>query len=124
MYINAVTVSVSDQDRALKFYTEKLGFEVRMDAPMQEGGRWIMLAPPGAQTSIVLSLDAEKAGEFTRHIFEVDDVFEAHRQLAAKGVEFVDAPSMQYYGGWTTFKDSEGNISGIHSPVREQAATH
>jgi catechol 2,3-dioxygenase-like lactoylglutathione lyase family enzyme len=124
MFINAVTLSVADQDRALKFYTEKLGFEVRMDAPMQEGGRWIMIAPPNAQTSIVLSLEPEKAGGFTPHIFEVDDVFETHKQLAGKGVEFVDAPSMQYYGGWTTFKDSEGNVTGIHSPVRETAGAN
>ena len=122
MYIHAVTVNVSDQDRALKFYTEKLGFEVRFDAPMEDGGRWIMLAPPGHETCLVLNLDAENAGKFTNHIFEVDDVFETHRQLAAKGVQFEDGPSMEYFGGWTTFKDSEGNTSGIHSPVKEAAA--
>jgi predicted enzyme related to lactoylglutathione lyase len=81
-----------------------------------------MVAPPGGQTSLVLHHDPENAGKFTPHIFEVDDVFETHKQLAAKGVEFVDAPAMQYYGGWTTFKDSEGNVTGIHSPVREAAA--
>jgi len=71
----------------------------------------------------VLHLKPEKAGGFTPHIFEVDDVFETHKQLAAKGVEFVDQPSMEHYRGWTTFKDSEGNISGIHSTVRERAAS-
>lgn len=122
MYIHAITVNVSDQDRALKFYTEKLGFDLRMDAPTQEGGRWIMVAPPGHETCLVLSLDPENAGKFTNHIYEVDDVFDTHKRLAAKGVEFVDQPSMEYYGGWSTFKDSEGNTSGIHSPVKEAAA--
>ncbi len=67
MFIHAVTVSVSDQDRAFKFYTEKLGFEVRMDEPMKEGGRWIMVAPPGTQTTIVLQLEPEKARQHFRH---------------------------------------------------------
>lgn len=80
-----------------------------------------MVAPPNAQTSLVLRLDPAGAGTFTPHIFEVDDVFETHKRLVANGVTFEDAPSMQHFGGWTTFKDSEGNTTGIHSPVRETA---
>src|SRR4051794_21860686 len=52
--ISSVSVVVSDQDRSLAFYTQKLGFELLMDAPMGQS-RWIQLAPKGAQTSLVLA---------------------------------------------------------------------
>ena len=54
----AVTgVFVSDEDTALDFYVNKLGFEKRADEPMGDGMRWIEVAPPGAVTRIVLSRD-------------------------------------------------------------------
>lgn|GEM_PF-3010590 len=52
--VRTVGIPVTDQDRALEFYTGRLGFEKRMDAPMGEGMRWIEVAPPGASTSIAL----------------------------------------------------------------------
>jgi len=47
---------------------------------------------------------------------EVDDVFAEHDRLSQAGVEFVDAPAKMPWGGWATFKDSEGNVHGLHSP--------
>ena len=51
--VSTVCIFVSDQDRAKAFYTEKLGFEVHMDAPMGPS-RWIAVAPKGALTEIIL----------------------------------------------------------------------
>jgi catechol 2,3-dioxygenase-like lactoylglutathione lyase family enzyme len=51
--VHTVGVPVTDQSRSLEFYTEKLGFEKRLDAPFG-GGRWLEVAPPGAATSIAL----------------------------------------------------------------------
>jgi len=51
--IGTVSVYVRDQEKAVKFYTEKLGFEVRRNEPMGPNARWIELAPKGAQTRIV-----------------------------------------------------------------------
>lgn len=51
--VGTVAVPVSDQDRALGFYVDQLGFEVRMDVPFGDG-RWITVAPPGAATTIAL----------------------------------------------------------------------
>jgi len=56
--LSSVSVIVSDQDRSLAFYTQKLGFELQMDAPMGHS-RWIQLAPKGAQTSLVLGKPTE-----------------------------------------------------------------
>lgn len=53
-HVSVVSVHVTDQDEALRFYTECLGFEKRMDAPMGEGMRWLTVAPAGATTEIVL----------------------------------------------------------------------
>src|SRR5690242_16665210 len=52
--VGTITVQVSDQDQALAYYTEKLGFETRMDVPMGPEQRWIEVAPTGAQTRILL----------------------------------------------------------------------
>jgi lactoylglutathione lyase len=123
--INTVSVFVDDQDRARDFYTEKLGFEVLMDAPMGQG-RWLQLAPKGAQTSLVLMKPTEDMppdvyersrsliGGFTNFIFGVDDLQATYNELSARGVEFPDKPSQQAWGWWATIKDADGNIIGLH----------
>src|SRR5207253_4567489 len=83
--IGTITVQVSDQDKALAFYTQKLGFEKRSDQPMGPNQRWIEVAPRGAQTRILLykatpeapgaaSYEAAQAsiGKSTGMVLEVD----------------------------------------------------
>ena len=125
-HVGTVCIFVADQDRAKKFYVEKLGFEERIDAPMGDGTRWVSVAPPAANTEIVLIQNfgdwaPDKVGGRINGCLEVDDVFQTGKQWGAKGVEFPTAPSMEFFGGWATFKDSEGNEWGLHSPVRETA---
>ena len=52
--VGGVAVPVSDQERALRFYVEKLGFEVRLDVPMGDGGRWLQVAPPAGRVPVAL----------------------------------------------------------------------
>ena len=52
--MGTVIVPVTDQDRALEFYVGTLGFEVRIDGPFGDGGRWLEVAPPGAATTLAL----------------------------------------------------------------------
>jgi catechol 2,3-dioxygenase-like lactoylglutathione lyase family enzyme len=54
--VGTITVQVTDQAKALEFYTEKLGFEKRSDEPMGPKQRWIEVAPPAAQSRILLYL--------------------------------------------------------------------
>lgn len=122
MYISVVTLLVNDVDRAIDFYTKKLGWEKTMDVPMGDDSRWVTVAPKGGQTSFTLSKggpmwSAEKVGGFSGVIIEVDDVHTAQEQLSKQGVEFEEPASDQPWGGWAMFKDSEGNIHGLHSPV-------
>src|SRR5260370_16955242 len=63
--IGTISVGVSDQDKALDFYVNKLGFEKIDDQPMSETERWLEVAPPGAQTHIMLGLRGQSGGAKT-----------------------------------------------------------
>ncbi|GAA2061613.1 VOC family protein [Leifsonia soli] len=88
--VSTIGIPVSDQDRALAFYRDVLGLEVRVDAPLpQIGGRWIMLAPPGAAVSVSLvpAKPDAPAGVETGIRFEAVDAERAHETLAGSGTE-------------------------------------
>jgi len=123
MYISVVTVFVNDPDRAIGFYTGKLGWEKTMDVPMGPDARWITVSPKGEKTSFTLTKggpgwSSDRVGGMLGVILEVDDVFATHGELTQRGVTFEDAPQMMPWGGWATFADSEGNIIGLHSPAK------
>lgn len=94
--LGTVMVPVSDQDRALEFYTEKLGFEKRADIPFGHGDRWVEVAPAGADTTIALVLprEGESVGIQTRVGFASDDVDGDHAKLRERGVD-ADAEVMR-----------------------------
>jgi catechol 2,3-dioxygenase-like lactoylglutathione lyase family enzyme len=87
--VATVMVPVSDQDQAIAFYTEKLGFEKRTDIPMGEAMRWVEVAPAGASSTlaIVPPREGEAVGIETRIAFETDDIDADHASLKAQGVD-------------------------------------
>jgi len=88
--IRTVGVPVTDQDRALAFYTGALGFEVLMDAPLpQLGGRWIVVAPTGSSASIALvpASESNPAGVDTGIRMASPDAKEAHQHFLTSGVD-------------------------------------
>jgi catechol 2,3-dioxygenase-like lactoylglutathione lyase family enzyme len=91
--VGTVIVPVSDQDRALEFYVEKLGFEKRTDVPYGEGERWVEVAPTGAATTIAIvpPREGESAGVETRVAFTTEDIDSDHADLRARGVEADEA---------------------------------
>ena len=104
-------IPVRDQDRALKFWTEKMGFQVETDQPLGPQ-RWIELSIRSSQTGIVLFTpdgQEDRIGTFFNGSFACDDVDATWRQLSAKGVEFVRPPKKEEWGTSAIFKDSEGN---------------
>ncbi len=110
-HVKFVGIPCADQDRALKFYTEKLGFEVLTDAPMGDQ-RWIELQCARAQTGVVLFTPPgheNRVGSFFNGAFATDDVFATHAELSARGVEFTKPPEKAPWGTFATFNDSEGN---------------
>lgn len=110
--IKFLGIPVRDQDRALSFYTEKLGFRVLTDQQFSEKQRWLELTIPGAETGIVLFTPdghEDRIGTFVNTSWEVDNVEKTYADLQDKGVEFAGAPQKQPWGTFVIMKDSEGN---------------
>jgi lactoylglutathione lyase len=117
-HVGTVSVFVSDQNRAREFYTNKLGMELRSDAPLSPGAtaRWVTVAPLGAATEIVLYLPDENwehykgtVGKSQALTLNVSDIQAVYADLKGKGVVFVQEPDAQPWGTYAMIQDSEGN---------------
>ena len=110
--IKFLGIPVKDQERALAFYTEKLGFRILTDQLFSETQRWIELSIPGAETGVVLFTPQgheDRIGTFVNTSWEVDNVEKTFAELQEKGVEFDGTPQKQPWGIFAMMKDSEGN---------------
>lgn len=85
--VGTVLIPVSDQDRALEFYVDTLGFEKRLDGPFGEGGRWVEVAPPGAATRSRSSSRGDGDPTGTEVSFATTDAEADHARLRARGVD-------------------------------------
>jgi predicted enzyme related to lactoylglutathione lyase len=111
-HIKFVSVPVRDQNRALDFYTEKLGFTIITDQPFDEKQRWIELRIPKAETRVVLFTpegQEDRIGSFSPLVFACTDVAKTYEELKAKGVTFDGPPEQQPWGTFAKFRDSEEN---------------
>jgi uncharacterized glyoxalase superfamily protein PhnB len=126
--ITTAQLWVHDQDEALAFYTQKLGWEVRSDVTLPEMGnfRWLAVGPAG-QPDIAITLmaipgppvmDEATAGQvrdlmakgFAGTVFlTTEDVMADYEELSARGVEFSEKPEQRPYGIDTGFRDPSGN---------------
>lgn len=110
--LEVISVPVSDQERAKRFYVDKLGFTVQMDGEFGEGMRWVMLRPPGASTSITLVtwFDTMPAGSLKGSVLTCDDLDRTLAELAERGVTFSEAEIQEEaWGRWKTLEDPDGN---------------
>jgi catechol 2,3-dioxygenase-like lactoylglutathione lyase family enzyme len=111
--VATVMVPVADQDRAIGFYTEKLGFELRADVPFGNGDRWVEVAPADAATTVALvtPMEGEPTGIDTRIAFRTHDVDADYAAMQEAGVD-VD-PEVMRMGGPVPpmffFRDQDGN---------------
>jgi predicted enzyme related to lactoylglutathione lyase len=112
--VQKLVVEVEDQDRALRFWTETLDFEVVQD--VQYGGdRWLEVRTPDRQATLVLALrdgeppTAPDALPTSSIFFYCDDVRRTYEELRDRGVEFPQPPVEQSFGLWSMFQDNEGN---------------
>jgi len=110
--LRTVAVPVGDQDRALTFYVEVLGLDVRLDAPLpQIGGRWIEVAAPGAVTSIALvpaTVDHPR-GRPTGIRLATDDAGALHARLAGRGVDVGELLQWPGVPAMFELRDPDGN---------------
>ena len=133
-HVSHVNVWVHDQDEALAFFTDKLGFEVREDVTLEQFGnyRWLTVGPAQQpDLNFMLSLpgppamDEESAEQLTALvargaisgggtvIFASDDVQATYEDLSARGVEFTQEPMERPYGIDAAFRDPSGNAYRI-----------
>jgi catechol 2,3-dioxygenase-like lactoylglutathione lyase family enzyme len=123
--LSHTTIYVLDQEAALAFYTDKLGFEIRTDQSMGDF-RWLSVGPKGqpdlelvlfkiapspmmdeATTEQLKALVAK--GAMGTGVFATDDCRATYEELRARGVEFLSPPEEQPYGTEAVFKDNSGN---------------
>jgi len=110
--VKFVSIPVRDQNKALEFYTHKVGFQVMTDQPFGDGRRWIELRIPGADTGVVLFTppgQEDRIGSFTGISFATDNVKKTFDELSARGVEFIQPPKKESWGTSAIFKDADGN---------------
>ena len=118
--VGTITIGVSNQDRALDFYVNTLGFEKIDDQPMSETERWLEVAPSGAQTHIMLGLRGQSGGDrtgMTGYVMHTHNIEETCETLKARGVAFSQALSIEPWGKWAQIIDPDGNELGIWAPA-------
>jgi uncharacterized glyoxalase superfamily protein PhnB len=116
--IASATICVNNQDAALDFYTNKLGFEKREDAPfgLDSTQRWIEVGPPDDDTVLVLAkgyggCSPSRIGQFSGIVLETDDIKATYEEWKSRGVRFTETPARQAYGMMQAqFEDQDGNV--------------
>lgn len=111
---------VDDYDEAIKFYTEKLNFDLIEDTPQSETKRWVLVAPKGSNGCQLLlakgvgdeqrSRIGNQTGGRVFLFLQTDDFWRDYNNFVAKGVEFARPPKVEEYGTVAVFKDLYGNL--------------
>ena len=126
MRIGLVEVFVDDQERARTFYTDVLGFHVKVDASYGDTARWLTVVSPedpdGTQLLLALATPAATALQAARRetgtpavSFTTADSFRSHQELIGKGAVFLSEPRQMAYGGTdAVFEDGCGNLLNLH----------
>ncbi len=119
--IYVTSVFVDDQERALRFYTDVLGFEVRTDVPIGNGDRWLTVGAPGRpEVELLLEPSSHpavgpyRAGVIADGIplasFASDDISAEYERLTAAGVTFTQPPTAMGPVTTAVFDDTCGNL--------------
>lgn len=120
--IGGVVIMVSDQAQAVKFYAEKMGFDIRVNVPFY-GGKWIEVAPKDSESTLSImepnphimspeesELAKKNIGKNTGVWFYTSNIKSTYEELKSKGVD-ISAPQKQEWGGvMSLVKDLDGNI--------------
>ncbi len=108
--VSTVTIAVTDQDEALVWFTEMLGFEKKMDV-RSPGFRWLTVAPAQQMDVefLLASWFPDRVGKNATWVLSTRDCKGAYEELKAKGVEFSQKPEMKPWGIEAVFSDPYGN---------------
>ena len=125
--LGLVTLVIRDYDEAVAFYVDTLGFDLVEDTPLEEGKRWVVVAPPGAEGAALLLARADDAAQRARvgdqtggRVFlflRTDDFVGDHRRMTDAGVTFVEEPRDERYGTVAVVEDLYGNRWDLLQPA-------
>jgi len=123
-----IALAVNDYDEAIKFYTEKLNFDLIEDTKLNETKRWVLIAPPGAKECCLLLAKAtdDKQRSFVGNqiggrvfLFLItDDFWRDYNKMQKKGIHFIRIPKEEEYGTVAVFEDLYGNLWDLLEPNR------
>ena len=126
-HLGLVAVVVQDYDEAIAYYTRALGFELREDTPRQDGGRWVVVAPPGSrETGLLLALATtpgqtarigDQTGGRVGLFLNTEDFDGDYKRMVAAGVVFEEEPRYEPYGAVVVFHDLYGNRWDLIQPA-------
>ena len=111
-HVKFVSIPTRDQEKALAFWTEKVGLDLLTDQPMGPDRRWIEVGMKKAETRLVLfTMDghADRIGTAFNGALACDDVEATYKQLSGRGVEFKTPPTRQPWGMFAIMLDPDGN---------------
>jgi len=124
--ISQVPIVVTDQKRALEFYTEKVGFEKKTDFTSPQGYRYVTVGPKGQPLELALwtvgsSVNPEQTeaakqwspGRIPPIVLLVADCRGTHQELSERGVKFLQPPMDHPWGVSATFVDPDGNLFSV-----------
>ena len=114
--IATAAIYVDDQEKAIRFWGERVGFEKRRDLPMGPKARWVEMALSGADSCVVIypkSMMDDWAERKPSIVFECANIEETHKAMAGQGVEFTQEPKEMPWGQFAIFVDPEGNCYGL-----------
>ena len=118
LHLHAFTIVVPDYDAGIGFYAGQLGFDLRADTDLGGGKRWVMVAPPGATTAILLARAegpdqtaaiGHQTGGRVGFFLHSDDFAADHARMVAAGVRFEEEPRHEPYGSVAVWVDPFGN---------------
>lgn len=123
--ISCVALVVADYDDAIAYFTEKLNFKLIEDTN-QDGKRWVLVSPQGADGCQLLLAKAKNPEELSRvgnqtggRVFlflHIDDFWRDYKRMTAKGVNFIEQPREESYGTVVVFEDLYGNRWDLMQP--------
>jgi catechol 2,3-dioxygenase-like lactoylglutathione lyase family enzyme len=116
--VGNVTLMVRDYDEAIVFFTQSLGFELRQDADLGGGKRWVVVAPDSTGSGLLLAkavnVEQEKAignqsGGRVFMFLHTDNFVRDYEKMLSRGVHFLETPRDESYGSVAVFADLYGN---------------
>jgi catechol 2,3-dioxygenase-like lactoylglutathione lyase family enzyme len=114
-HVHSTTIVVADQDAAVDFYVNKLGWEKATDAEGEPGERFLTVVPPGATTQIVLGvpneINPDTRGKYSGITVVAPDIQATYETLTQRGVQFTQPVADMPWGSKATwFSDPDGNV--------------